>query len=169
MKKIYTIGYEGASLEDFIATLQLLKINKLIDVREFAISRKKGFSKTALNKALELSEISYQHEKRLGSPKEIRHRLREDKNYSKYFKDFNCYLETQQSLLESLAKDDSNRVVLMCYERDSNICHRSVVSEKIGELLGIRPEHIGVQKHEVRKFIPGTGKTLDISEGVSPA
>jgi uncharacterized protein (DUF488 family) len=164
MKRIFTIGYEGASLDDFIATLKLLGITKLVDVREIAVSRRKGFSKTALQRALENSNVKYQHERSLGSPKDIRHRLRQDNDYNRYFTDFRNYLETQDILLQSLANDVSESIVLMCYERDSRICHRSVVAEKIGILSGIRPVHIGVQKHDTRKT--HQGKIMDFSQSL---
>ena len=32
MQRVFTIGYEGASLDDFIATLQLADIDVLLDV-----------------------------------------------------------------------------------------------------------------------------------------
>jgi uncharacterized protein (DUF488 family) len=167
VKKICTIGDEGASLEDFIATLNLMKINKLIDVREFAISRKKGFSKTVLRNSLALSDIQYQHEKLLGSPKEIRHRLRKDHDYAHYFSEFRIYLETQDSLLNSLSEDTSENIVLMCYERDSTICHRSVVSEKLGDKTGIIPIHLGVQKQDGRRKFQR--KTMDTCQSLSAA
>ena len=49
---IFTIGYEGATLCDFLATLQLAGVQSVLDVREVAQSRRRGFSKTALAEAL---------------------------------------------------------------------------------------------------------------------
>jgi hypothetical protein len=43
-----TIGYEGADVDDFVATLRSAGIRRLIDVRELAISRRRGFAKRAL-------------------------------------------------------------------------------------------------------------------------
>ncbi len=45
---IATIGYEGSTIEDFVAALRHASINVLIDVRELPLSRKKGFSKNQL-------------------------------------------------------------------------------------------------------------------------
>jgi uncharacterized protein (DUF488 family) len=162
MERILTIGYEGSSLEDFITTLQLLKVDKLIDIREFAISRRKGFSKSALCEALATKRIHYQHEKNLGSPKLIRHRLREDNDYSRYFLDFEGYLETQIDVLRSLLSS-SGTVVLMCYERDFKVCHRSVVAHKLGEISGLKPQHVGVRKQESKN---ANRKSMDISQSL---
>jgi uncharacterized protein (DUF488 family) len=51
-RNLFTVGYEGESLESFLSTLRSNYINYLIDVREVPLSRKKGFSKTALSETL---------------------------------------------------------------------------------------------------------------------
>ncbi|MHB8473742.1 MAG: hypothetical protein ACYDC8_13035 [Gammaproteobacteria bacterium] len=43
MKKLFTIGYEGTALDDFMRTLKAAKIDGLLDVRELPMSRRKGF------------------------------------------------------------------------------------------------------------------------------
>ncbi len=50
---IFTIGYEGADPERFVATLLEAGVTVLADVRAVALSRKRGFSKTALRNAVE--------------------------------------------------------------------------------------------------------------------
>lgn len=69
MPMLTTIGYEKAALNDFIATLQAASVECVIDVRELPLSRKRGFSKTALGQALEGADIRYVHLKALGDPK----------------------------------------------------------------------------------------------------
>src|SRR5438270_13202478 len=66
---IFTIGYEGAALQDFVATLQHSCIQRLLDVRQLAQSRRRGFSKNALAAALAEVGISYTHLPQLGDPK----------------------------------------------------------------------------------------------------
>jgi uncharacterized protein (DUF488 family) len=65
-----TIGYEGADVDDFVATLRSAGIRRLIDVRELAISRRRGFAKRALSGALADADIEYVHLRGLGDPKE---------------------------------------------------------------------------------------------------
>lgn len=165
MIKVFTIGYEGASLDDFIATLKLANIQTLLDVREFAGSRRKGFAKTALKENLLANNINYHHEKRLGSPKDVRNRLRADGNYEQYFKDFNTYIETQKDLLEEIANNFSGNIALMCYERDYTTCHRRVVAEKLGYICDIKPQHLGVQKGVTIQ----NSKSMDTSQSLSAA
>jgi len=58
-RQIATIGYEGTTIDAFIETLQRASITVLIDVREVALSRKKGFSKNQLASALAESGIEF--------------------------------------------------------------------------------------------------------------
>ena len=58
---LHTIGYEGSSIEDFLATLTHVGIDLLIDVRDVPISRKKGFSKNGLAQQLRAQGVDYLH------------------------------------------------------------------------------------------------------------
>ncbi len=147
MKKLFTIGYEGAKLDDFVEALRAAKIDVLLDIREIPVSRRRGFSKTVLGQTVEASGIAYRHERQLGSPKVIRHRLREDGNYDRFFRDFGRYLDKQWELLEALAAELKGNVALMCYEKDHTDCHRRSVAEALAELLGKTPIHLGVEDH----------------------
>ncbi len=60
-KILYTIGYEGRSLEELIACLKTSNISVVLDVREIPISRKMCFSKSKLKSKLEDEELGYIH------------------------------------------------------------------------------------------------------------
>lgn len=167
MNSIYTIGYEGASLNDFIETLKLVGVKTLLDVRELPISRRKGFSKNALKEALAAEGIDYRHERALGSPKAIRHELRETWDYDKFFSEFAVHLDQQTELLEQLANELTGRVALVCFEKHQDDCHRKPVAEKLGKIVGTEPKHIGVKGHAQRKRIQNQGSNY--CQGVSPA
>lgn len=147
MKRLLTIGYEGASIPDFIGTLTALRVTTLLDIRELPISRRKGFAKTALSEHLSRAGIAYRHERDLGSPRDIRNRLREDGSYERFFRDFDRYLATQGDLLASLADEITGTVALLCYERDHHECHRKSVAAALEKLTGLTPKHHGVQPH----------------------
>lgn len=148
MDAIYTIGYEGAVLDEFLTTLRQAGITLLFDIREIPISRRKGFSKSALKQAVESVNIHYLHEKRLGSPKSIRDQLHRDQDYIAFFKRFDGYLATQIDLLRTLADQLPGKVALMCYESDPQTCHRRAVAFALSELTGLPPKHLGVQKKD---------------------
>ncbi|MCU7937370.1 MAG: DUF488 domain-containing protein [Candidatus Thiodiazotropha sp. (ex Dulcina madagascariensis)] len=168
MNKLYTIGYEGADLADFLDTLRRAKMNVLLDVRELPISRRKGYSKTALKEALAEVGIDYRHEKQLGSPKAVRNRLREDWNYRQFFKDYNKHLSQQMGLLEQLAHEVKGNVALMCYEKDHTTCHRDSVVNELANLLNIEPIHLGVEKSNGRRKARKTTYS-HLGKSLSPA
>ena len=96
--KFYTIGYQSKQFTDFIEQLENLHIDTLVDVREIPNSRRKEFSKTRLSKYLKDRNINYIHLKDLGSPKEIRTKLKKDNDYNFFFKTYSSYLERKSSL-----------------------------------------------------------------------
>lgn len=144
MNTVFTIGYEGSSISEFINTLKHSGVGVLLDVREIPLSRKKGFSKTALATAAIKAGIEYRHEKLLGSPKPIRDKLRRDGDYKSYFKAFDTYLQTQTEFLNQLTKNIKGNVVLMCYERDPLTCHRLSVAKKLEKITGRKTKHLAV-------------------------
>ncbi|HUG04378.1 MAG TPA: DUF488 domain-containing protein [Steroidobacteraceae bacterium] len=139
---ILTIGYEGTSLTDFIATLKAHRVRQVLDVRELAISRRRGFSKTALSLALAGAGISYAHGPALGTPRWLRHRLRDDGDFDGFRKDFRKQLAAKRPLLDSLAGSLSGRVALLCYERNPSECHRSLVAAALARRTRAAVEHL---------------------------
>ncbi len=145
-----TIGYEGADLEDFIQTLIEANVDTLVDIRERAQSRRKGFSKTALSERLAENGISYIHMRELGDPKEGRDAARGG-NWEKFRKVFQAVLKTDEaqsaiSTITNLSK--SQNICLLCYERDEKTCHRKIVSEIIEKKLKRKTRHLGVRQFE---------------------
>ena len=165
MLRLFTIGYEGSKLEDFIDALEVAGVDVLLDVRELPISRRKGFSKNALSTAVTEAGMTYHHDKRLGSPKAMRHRLYDDGDYDRFFRDFRRYLATQNALLIALPDELDGNVALMCYERQPDICHRKIVAEAFSAITNITPEHLGVQPDAARN----DATRAHLGEGVSPA
>ena len=70
--RIFTIGYEGATMGEFLAALDAAGVERVIDVRALPLSRRPGFSKSPLRAALEEAGIDYIHLKALGTPAEGR-------------------------------------------------------------------------------------------------
>ncbi|WP_081763437.1 DUF488 domain-containing protein [Imhoffiella purpurea] len=127
-------------------TLQEVGVTTLLDVRELPVSRRKGFSKSVLAEALSTVGIAYQHERRLGSPRDVRNRLRETGDMGSFLLEFEEHLSRQTDLLDDLAATLSDSVVLLCYERDVTHCHRQVVAREIGQRAGCQPQHLRVRK-----------------------
>lgn len=142
---VFTIGYEGRSLGIFLADLRKYGVRLLVDVREAPISRKPGFSRSALAQALQSAGIGYQHIRALGCPRPIRDAHKQDGDWARYTLAFMKHLETQQPAVDELAKlCERQPTALLCYEADFNRCHRTYVARAVAERSGARTVHITV-------------------------
>lgn len=126
---IVSVGYEGRTLDDFVALLRRNRVDVVVDVRLTPISRKKGFSKSALSAALHEVGIGYRHEAELGNPKDNRDGFRRGlksarTRYHKHL--LNGAGPTLDSVIE-LAR--SRRIALLCFEREHGECHRGCIAE----------------------------------------
>lgn len=126
--RLATIGYEGRSIDEFVALLVAAKVDVLVDVREQAMSRRKGFSKKALTAAVEAADIAYRHEPLLGNPKENRDPFRAGSEIAR--QTFLAHLNngSRATYDEIIALARTNVVALVCFERAHDQCHRSCIS-----------------------------------------
>lgn len=133
MSVVYTIGYESTDIERFIATLKVVGVKRLADVRAMALSRKKGFSKKSLSARLEAEGIEYVHFVELGDPKPGRVAARA--GLIKEFRDiYESHLnsdDAQTSLQKLVVAAGEKPTCLLCFERDPSACHRSIVAGEI--------------------------------------
>ncbi|WP_241560801.1 DUF488 family protein [Bordetella avium] len=142
---IFTIGYEGIDLSRFLFLLEQSGVETVVDIREMPLSRKPGFSKTALRAALNLAGYEYVHIGALGCPKDVRNQYREDGNWSAYKRGFLRYLATQEAPIAELsAMASTSSCALLCFEADHNYCHRSMVADAVAAVSGARVKHIAV-------------------------
>jgi uncharacterized protein (DUF488 family) len=135
---LYTVGYEGRSISELLDTLVQADVQRLVDVRELPLSRRRGFSKTALSEALAEVGIEYVHVRPLGNPKPNRERYWSGdvaggaETYREYLHDgsYGALLQLAESL-------DGAAACLLCFERDHAACHRDVI---VDSLLDLRPD-----------------------------
>ncbi len=148
-----TIGYEKCTTEDFVATLQARQIDVLVDIRERAQSRRPGFSKTALSKAVSEAGIEYIHLRELGDPKAGREAARAGmiEKFRNIFSEVLASESAQEALSAIAVLARSKRICLMCYERDHRHCHRKIVAERLEVSLGCKSVHLGVEQREPEK------------------
>jgi uncharacterized protein (DUF488 family) len=140
--QLFTTGYEGETIEQWISKLKSAGVTILVDIREKALSRKKGFSKTALKEHLEENSIQYIHLRDLGSPPEIRKQLMENKDYLTFFEKYNEHLEKHKNALEFLVRElKEERPCLMCFEKNHRQCHRNAVAKRLEEIY---PEEVRI-------------------------
>lgn len=143
---VFTIGYEGLDIDDFMSLLADHGIETVVDIRELPLSRKPGFSKTALANVLNVSGLEYVHMVALGCPKPVRDGYREDGDWKRYTAGFLKYLKTQKDAVAELGDlVQSSNCALLCFEADFNFCHRSMVAEAVSKHCGAKVKHIPVK------------------------
>lgn len=134
-----TIGYEGRTLEGFLNVLIQDEVTVLCDVRQNPMSRKYGFSKSTLQKSCEGVGIRYEHLPELGIASENRRGLKTRKDYDNLFDAYTHEsLPKQLNVLKKIMSwiEKSERVVLTCYERLPEQCHRTCVAKELERRFG---------------------------------
>ena len=131
---LFTIGYEGISLEQYIMRLIKEDVHVLVDVRKNAYSMKYGFSKGILSKACDNVCITYIHMPELGIESEFRKNLKTQEDYDKLFLQYErTTLAKSKEQLSALKQvvDEGGRVALTCFEKDFRQCHRSRIAKQL--------------------------------------
>jgi uncharacterized protein (DUF488 family) len=136
-KTLYTIGYEGFSLEAYLNKLIQHDVKVLVDVRNNPLSRKFGFSKSQLQRYCEGLNIEYIHFPDVGIKAEHRQELNSQADYDRLFDSYKKTilkktLNTQETILHLLK--EHRRIALTCFEADICQCHRIHLAEAIVQL-----------------------------------
>ena len=155
MSSFKTIGYERANLENFIDALKAASVQIIIDVRDLPISRRKGFSKSALRDRLEEDGIQYVHLRGLGTPKPGRDAARSG-NYERFEEIFISHLESEDAKNDFLVAIDqikSHIACLLCYERNHRQCHRSIIADRLTAATGWTVEHLAVPENNSKPWM----------------
>jgi uncharacterized protein (DUF488 family) len=134
---LFTTGYEGKELPVFLDCLEARGIECILDVRETPFSRKPGFSKGPLARALEARGIQYIHLKELGTPRSLRDAVKSDGDYRTFFKAMERHLATRQESIELACRHAMRTTCcLLCYEKSVDACHRRIVARMIQQRAG---------------------------------
>lgn len=131
---LFTIGYEGISLERYLNKLIKNNIKLLCDVRKNALSMKYGFSKSQLKNACEGVGITYLHVPEVGINSDKRKKLKTQSDYDLLFKEYvaNNLSQTKDRQKEILhLLKENKRLALTCFEADECQCHRTHLAKAI--------------------------------------
>lgn len=128
---LFTIGYEGRTIESFMNTLIRNDVRLLCDVRKNPLSRKFGFSKSKLEHITGTIGIKYIHIPDLGIESDKRSSLETMEDYQCLFNGYAKTLPNYKQQLEWLYSllCTNVRISLMCYEKDPVMCHRHVIRD----------------------------------------
>jgi len=144
-RKLYTIGYEGATVASFLEALRKAGVELLVDVRAVASSRRPGFAKTAIDANLGTIGVDYLHLRGLGTPADGRAAARagRDEEMRQIFLEHMKEDVAQEELarLAEIVRGD-RAVCLLCFEADPAHCHRTLVADALAAKIPVRVTHL---------------------------
>lgn len=131
--RIFTIGYEGTTVAEFLSALKAAGVERVIDIRAVPNSRRPGFSKNLLRNALAEEGIDYVHLRALGTPADGRAAARAGRT-EELKRIYAGQLELPEAIAQGaqmleLAKEKPS--ALLCYEREPGGCHRTLLLRNV--------------------------------------
>ena len=131
---IFTIGYEGLTIDSFLNKLIARNIMAVIDVRNNPQSMKFGFSKKSFSDYIEKAGMKYVHIPELGIPSALRKGLGASVSHEALFKKYETELLPKQAIAKKQLMDliaEYPRIALVCFESDHRFCHRNTLVENL--------------------------------------
>jgi uncharacterized protein (DUF488 family) len=134
LANLYTIGHSTRPLDELISALQAHRIETLVDIRAFPMSRRlPHFNRGSLEETLPAAGVRYAWMKALGGYRKktldespnIALRNQSFRNYADYM----LMPEFEQAASELVGLAEQSRTAYMCAERSHFHCHRRLVSD----------------------------------------
>ena len=142
MDRVFTLGYEGRTLQELVGLLDRLGVRQVADVRENPWSRRPGLDRDTLARILEERGVGYRHFGALGCRFEARTALRRGGDFAPYAEAYREHLRGAERVvrdLEAFLREAPTAV--LCTERRAEECHRLVLAERLAA-DGFRVEHV---------------------------
>lgn len=141
---VHTVGYEGRTIDGLLDHLLRSGIDRLIDVRKNAMSRKYGFAGKTLARLCADVDIEYVHVPALGIPSSMRTDLSSQEAYDRLFDKYEAQiLPSATESIASVAELCSEKTsALMCFEASSCQCHRGRLAPRVAAESGLEVRHL---------------------------
>ncbi len=141
---VYTSGYEGQSIDGFLSRLLQYGITTIIDVRNNPVSRKYGYSKSALLQLCSKVGLKYYHYPELGIPPQHRAELNSPQDYDHLFKYYvkrilPAGMESQKKIAAKMRIEPS---ALVCFEQNPLFCHRNHLAQALSKETNLEVVHL---------------------------
>lgn len=135
---VYTVGYQGLSIDAFLNLLIERGITHLVDTRFTPASRVYGYHATTLQRLCGYLGIGYHSETMLGVPKRERARFMQSRNHTQFAADYARILNDNPDRVRETARlVAKNPAAVMCYERDVHDCHRHLLARELAAISGL--------------------------------
>lgn len=136
---VYTVGYEGITVDGLLDLLLRKGMRRLIDVRCNPIARRYGFHKETLRRLCADVDIEYFHMAALGVPSSWRKGLSDKASFARLFERYdNEILPAQEMAVDKAGFLISEMPsALMCMEANHHSCHRSRLGAEIARRVAL--------------------------------
>ena len=155
---VFTIGHSTRPIAEFVALLNEVQVDELVDVRAFPRSRTNPqFNHDALAKSLRTEQVEYRHLAALGGRRRGRRQAMPSSNTFWQHSAFRSYADYAMTsgfragFEELLTLARSHRCAIMCAEAVWWRCHRRIIADYL-IAAGLTVMHI-LDSHKV---VPGT-------------
>ena len=141
---VYTVGYEGRSIDGLLNVLMRQGIQRIVDVRRNPVARRYGFHKSSLSRLCGNLSIDYVHVPEVGIPSELRRELDGPSSYAKLFDRYERELlpkapDAVQAIAGLVVEKPTT---LMCMEADPDMCHRTRLANSVSAITHLPICHI---------------------------
>jgi uncharacterized protein (DUF488 family) len=138
---VFTIGYEGLTIDAFLNKLISNNITIVVDVRNNPQSMKYGFSKKSFKQYIDNIGMKYIHIPELGISSVMRKALGRGTSRKALFKTYESKLLPKQEIAIKQLIDLTNkkeRIALVCFEADHQSCHRHKLVEYLQKIKAFK-------------------------------
>lgn len=138
---VFTIGYEGLTIDAFLNKLIANNMTIVVDIRNNPQSMKYGFSKKSFKQYIDNVGMKYIHIPELGISSSMRKALSRGTSRKALFKTYESKLLPKQEVAIKQLIDLTNkkeRIALVCFEADHHSCHRHKLVEYLQKIKAFK-------------------------------
>ena len=136
--QVFTLGYQGLTLETYTETILAAGVGLLIDVREVPWSYNRKYIKSVLECTMSSADVGYLHLKECGNPSANR---KSAASIEECLARYSAYLEANTDCLDTLsihirsAYEAGKPACLTCFEKHPYECHRSILLNQLSKRM----------------------------------
>lgn len=148
---IFTAGLGNDSSKDVVEMVDNAGVTIVVDIRAWAHSKRhEDHDRKAIENLCKVLSVSYDWKLDLAPPPNLRRRFagitKSKKNWGEYSTWFEEHLKTIEgkrglSSIKHLVASGAN-VCLLCAEKHPDLCHRSLVAERLSHMMRVKIVHL---------------------------
>ena len=141
---VYTVGYEGKSVDVFFNGLLESGVEAILDVRANPISRKYGFARKSMSEIAQKLGIDYVHLPELGISSKDRSSLTDFDSYQVLLDRYETEMlpDRGDAIANVVGLLEQKPSALLCMEKDVRCCHRGRLATTAAKQADLEVTHI---------------------------